>query len=140
MANPRFLSALLLLCLAAPAAPAPTKGGAQSERKAILAALRVPVQKELKKSVVFKVDHLKTRGGWAFMTGVPLQPGGKKMDYRGTPYQAARDEGVFDDWVCALLRKKNGKWTVTRYEIGATDVVWSGWDRRYKAPSDIFPR
>lgn len=44
------------------------------ERKAILRALRVPVQKELKKQALFKVDHLKVQNQWAFMRGVPACP------------------------------------------------------------------
>ena len=134
------------------AAPADTSGRARrrprapaahalsAERARILNALRVPVAKELKRPVVFRVDHLKVRGDWAFLRGVPRQPGGKPMEYRGTPYEQARKEGVFDDWICALLRrdKKSGKWRVVRYVIGATDVSWSGWDVLFKAPSAIF--
>ena len=59
------------------------------ERKQIMDALRAPVEAALKKSVEFKVDHLKVKNGWAFMRGVPKQPGGKKMNYKGTEYQSA---------------------------------------------------
>ena len=109
-----------------------------SERKQILHALRSPVETELKKSVVFKVDHLKVQNDWAFMRGVPQRPDGKRMDYKGTPYEEAIKEGIFDDWVCALLRKVKGKWQVVRYAIGATDEVYEGWDKEYKAPIEIF--
>jgi hypothetical protein len=98
----------------------------------------VPVQNKLKKDVIFKIDHLKVKDGWAFMRGVPQQPGGVAMDYRGTVYAQAQKDGVFDDWICALLRKRNGKWQVVRYVIGATDVAWEGWDRQYRAPKAIF--
>src|ERR1044072_3902091 len=73
-----------------------------SERKALMDALRVPVEKDLNKKVVFKVDHLKVQGDWAFMRGVPQQPNGARMDYRGTAYQQAIKAGFFDDWICAL--------------------------------------
>ena len=108
------------------------------ERKQILDALRHPVEKELKKAVVFKVDHLKVLNDWAFMRGVPQLPGGKRMEYEGTPYEEAIKEGMFDDWVCALMRKEEGEWRVVRYAIGATDVVNEGWDTEYKAPTEIF--
>jgi hypothetical protein len=108
------------------------------ERKQILDALRPSVEIELKKSVVFKVDHLKVLNDWAFMRGVPQRPDGKRMDYKGTPYEEAIKEGVFDDWVCALMRKEKGRWRVVRYAIGATDVVYEGWDKEYKAPAEIF--
>jgi len=108
------------------------------ERKQILDALRSPVESELKKPVVFKVDHLKVSRDWAFMHGVPQQPGGKKMNYTGTSYEGAIKEGLFDDWICALLRKEKGKWRVVRYAIGATDAPYDGWDKELNAPSDIF--
>jgi hypothetical protein len=132
-----------LLCCAARASAqrnqphTPPSGSA--ERTAILDALRAPVQKELKRAALFKVDHLKVQNGWAFLRGVPRQPGGKPMSYRGTAYQRAREDGVFDDWICALLRRQpGGKWRVVTYVIGATDVVYEGWDRQYKAPPAIF--
>jgi hypothetical protein len=108
------------------------------ERKQMMDALRAPVEKALKKSVEFKVDHLKVKSGWAFMRGVPQQPGGKKMNYRGTEYQSAIEDGVFDDWICALLKKENDKWKVVRYVIGATDVVFDGWDKEFGIGSEIF--
>ncbi len=89
---------ILLLTLSAQAGAqqgrpqTPPPGSA--ERAAILEALRAPVQKGLKKKVVFKVDHLKLQNGWAFLRGVPQQPGGKPMDYRGTPYQRAKQDGL----------------------------------------------
>lgn len=107
-------------------------------RKAVLDALRVPVEKELKRKVVFKVEELRVVGGWAFVRGVPQQPGGKAMDYRGTPYEQRENEGAFDDGFSALLRQKAGKWTVVVYNIGATDVVWADWPEKYKAPPELF--
>jgi hypothetical protein len=114
---------------------------ARGERKAILAALRAPVQRELRgRSVVFNVTHFQTRDGWAFLTARPQQPNGRPMNYRGTKWQAAINNGVFSQSVSALLRKQpNGRWRVVTYNIGATDVVYAGWPRRYRAPRDIFP-
>jgi hypothetical protein len=108
------------------------------ERKQIMDALRAPVESALKKSVEFKIDHLKVKSDWAFMRGVPRQPGGKKMDYKGTEYQSAIDEGLFDDWICALLKKEKGKWKVAAYVIGATDVPYEGWGKEFGIGSEIF--
>jgi hypothetical protein len=108
------------------------------ERKAIMDALRTPVERELRRRVIFKVDHLNVQDGWAFMRGAPLQPDGAPMDYRGTPYQQAMDNGAFDDWICALLHRRGGEWRVLQYVIGATDVVYEGWDHRFGAPPAIF--
>ena len=129
---------LWLNCNPVPQSVAHTLHTKDPERKLILNALRLPVEKELKQKVVFKVDHLKVQGGWAFLRGVPRQADGGTMDYRRTKYQGLKEGGVFDDWICALLREREGKWVVVRYVIGATDVVYEGWDQEFKAPAAIF--
>lgn len=47
-------------------------------------------------------------------------------------------DGVFDDWLCALLRRREGRWQAVVVEIGATDVPRVGWSEQYEAPRDIF--
>jgi hypothetical protein len=115
-----------------------TPAPGSAERKAVADALRAPVEKELKQKVIFKIDHLKVSGDWAFLRGVPQRPDGDRVDYSATAYQQRIEDGVFDDWICALLRKRAGKWQVVKYVIGATDVAYEGWDDEYKAPSAIF--
>lgn len=132
-----YIVGIIALCASVFAQTYTPKAGSL-ERKALMEALRLPVEKELNKKVVFKVDHLKIQGDWAFMRGVPQQPNGKAMDYRGTPYQEAIKEGMFDDGICALLRKDQGKWKVITYQIGATDVPWVTWSEEHKAPAIIF--
>lgn len=136
-----FVSALVIVAAAAGAAwaqEAHTPAPGSAERKAVADALRAPVERELRQKVVFKLDHLKVSGEWAFLRGVPQRPGGGKIDYSATPYRQRIADGVFDDWICALLRKRAGKWQVVKYVIGATDVVYEGWDEEYHAPSVIF--
>ena len=136
-----FLPALFIALAAAGVASAQetrTPAPGSAERKAVADALRAPVEKELRQKVVFKIDHLKASGDWAFLRGVPQRPGGGKVDYSITRYKQAIEDGVFDDWICALLRKRAGKWQVVKYVIGATDVVYEGWDEEYNAPSAIF--
>lgn len=116
-----------------------TPGKASAERKAIANALRVPVEKKVKQSVVFKIDHLKVQDGWAFLLGAPRRTDGGQIDYSQTEYAEAKREGMFDDNIMALLHKVNGKWQVVEYIIGATDVAYIGWDEKYHAPSAIFP-
>ena len=115
----------------------PDKGSA--ERKAISDALRVPVERKLKQEVIFKIDHLKVQSGWAFLLAAPRRPDGSRLDYRDTPYADAYNAGMFGDDVMALLHKVGGQWRVVQYVIGATDVAYLGWDRKYRAPSAIFP-
>ena len=131
-----FLALFLCQALAQHQPHTPERG--TTERQAITDALRVPVQKQLKQKVIFKIDHLKVYSGWAFMKGVPQQSSGGALDYRGTSYQKAIDAGAFDDGIVALLRQRGGKWQVVRYVIGATDVPYVDWDRKYHAPSEIF--
>jgi hypothetical protein len=115
----------------------PDKGS--PERKAILDALRVPVEKKLKQPVVFKIDHFKVQNGWAFLLAAPQRPDGGAIDYRDTVYQEAVDAGAFDNGVVALVHNMNGKWKLVQYVIGATDVPYVDWDKTYRAPRGIFP-
>ena len=131
---------LLLACAAGASAQSSTYTPAPGspERKAIADALRAPVERELKQKVVFKIDHLKLKDGWAFLRGVPQKPDGGEVDYSSTPYRQRIEDGVFDDGIVALLRKRTGKWQVVKYVIGATDVPYVTWDKDYKAPAAIF--
>lgn len=115
-----------------------TPAAGSAERKAIMDALRVPVEKKLKQKVIFKVEHLKVLNGWAHLRGEPLQPNSKPINYRGTEFQEDIDNGAFGGGVYALLRKKSGKWKVVTFNIGASDVVWDTWDEDYGAPLAIF--
>jgi hypothetical protein len=114
----------------------PEKGSV--ERKAIADALRAPVEKRLKQPVIFKIDHLKVQNNWAFLNGRPQQSDGSAIDYTNTVYKDAVDSGAFDDGIVALLRKVKDKWTVVQYVIGATDVPYVEWDKKYRAPKAIF--
>lgn len=115
----------------------PEKGSA--ERTAILAALRVPVEKELKQKIQFSVEHFNSNGIWAFLGGDPQNMNGGKPNYKGTPYQEAIDADMFDNNFFAILKKTGGKWKVVAYAIGCTDVCYAGWWKQYKAPKAIFP-
>lgn len=109
------------------------------ERMAIMNALRVPVEKELKQRVQFTITHFKVTDTWAFLNGEPLNLKSAKPDYAGTPYQKAIDAGAFDNNYQALLKKTAGKWKVVTYMIGCTDVCWLDWEKKHKAPTVIFP-
>ena len=109
-----------------------------AERKAILGALRMPVERELKQKIVFAADMFKVQGNWAFISGTPQKPGGSRPDYRGTIYADAVDSGAFDNNFFALLKKAGGRWKVTKFAIGCTDVCYEDWWRRYGAPKAIF--
>jgi hypothetical protein len=73
------------------------------------------------------------------MTGLPRNAKGKLLDYKGTDYEQAIKDGLFDDGMCALLKKEKGKWKVVAWALGSTDVPWDGWDKEFKAPRALFP-
>jgi hypothetical protein len=109
------------------------------ESKAILNALRVPVEQKLGQKVLFVVDGVTVQDGFAFVAGRPVQPSGADIDYAGTPYAEQVQAGAFDDAIYALVRWTGGSWKVLTYNIGATDVAWSPWAAEYGAPAAIFP-
>jgi hypothetical protein len=121
----------------AQAAYTPSKGS--PERAAILSALRVPVEKELKQKIQFSVENFKVQGNWAFLSGEPQSMSGGRPNYKGTQYQSAIDAGAFDNNFFALLKKTGGKWKVVTSAIGCTDVCYLTWWKDYKAPKAIFP-
>ena len=112
--------------------PTTPKAGS-AERKAIMDAMRVPVQKETKYPVIFKVDSLKMQGDWAFYSGNALHKDGKPIT-----------QDFLWGEMAALLQKqktKHGKkWKVLHWGF-ATDVgVCEESKRKYpQAPRGIFP-
>lgn len=130
-----FLVALTALSASAQSVYTPGKGS--PERKAILDALRVPVERDLKQKIVFVTDTFNVQGSWAFVSGRPTKPDGSNPDLRGTAWEDAED--MFDNNFFGLLRKTGGKWKVTTYALGCTDVCYADWWRRYRAPKAIFP-
>jgi hypothetical protein len=115
-----------------------TPKAGSAERKAIMDALRVPVERDVHQSVIFVVTKLNVERGFAFVITQPQRPNGKRIDYRHTKYADAQESGAFDDQAIALLKKRGSRWRVLVYNIGATDVVWEDWGKRYGAPSAIF--
>jgi hypothetical protein len=115
----------------------PEKGSA--ERKAILDALRVPVEKELKQKVQFAINDFKVSGNWAFLSGEPQDASGSQPNYDSTQYREQVEAGMFDNNFFALLKKNGGKWKVVTHAIGCTDVCYATWWKDYKAPKAVFP-
>lgn len=138
----KCLLPVLLFCashLAAAQSEVLTPNPGSPLRVALMDAVRMAVEPELKQNVVFKIDHLRVENDWAFMRGVPQKPDGGPIDYKQTKYQAAIREGMFDNNICALIHKKaNGEWRVVDFALGATDVPWVGWADQHGAPKTIF--
>jgi hypothetical protein len=131
------IAVMLTTSLLAQTAYEPPKGS--PERKAILDALRTPVERDLKQKVVFVADNFKVHGNWAFIAGTPQGANGDAPNYRGTQYYDAFESGAFDNNFFALMRKTGGNWKVRTYAIGCTDVCYADWWSRFRAPKAIFP-
>jgi hypothetical protein len=132
---PLFLLLVATTATFSQSAYTPDKGS--PERKAILDALRVPVERDLKQKIVFVTDDLKVQGIWAFVSGRPTKPDGSSPNLAGTEWADAED--LFDNNFFGLLRKSGGKWRVVTHALGCTDVCYLDWWSRYKAPKAIFP-
>lgn len=134
-----ILIAISIFAVGAFAQTAYTPAKSSKERAAILNALRVPVERELKQKIQFSVAHFKISGNWAFLSGDPQNSRGGKPNYKGTEYQEAIDADMFDNNFFALLRKSGGKWRVVKYLIGCTDVCYATWWKEHKTPKAVFP-
>lgn len=111
-----------------------------TERKAIMDALRKPVERDLNRPVLFQVpppSDFRVQRGWAFLTARLRKPDGAPMDFRGTRYAANRE--FRSDSVNALLHRTQGHWHVVTFVLCPTDVEWGTWRRKYHAPPAIFP-
>ncbi len=115
-----------------------TPGAGSVERKAIMNALRVPVQRDLRMPVIFVVSSpshdLRVKQGWAFVVAEFRHSNGDPMG------PAFFDHGGMDNSASALLHRVGGQWRVVTHNTGATDVVWENWGRTYHAPPGLVPR
>jgi len=133
----RFL--VLWLSIAATlfgADPVKTPPIGSPERKAIMDALRGPVEAELGQAVIFKVDFLRVNSEWACMNGTPLRPNGSRIDHRNARAREAL-QGVASEDVAALFKKVRGVWQLVTFNIGHGDPVWMNWESQFGAPRSI---
>ncbi|HEV7587556.1 MAG TPA: hypothetical protein VGO40_05450 [Longimicrobium sp.] len=138
----KILGLALVLALSAGQAQAQrvhTPAAGTPERRLLMDALRLRMQRELNRPMIFEVRQLRVLGGWAFAEVVPKKPDGSAFDYRGTPMEQRRRDGVLDEASVALLRRVGGTWRVVRLAIGPTDVAWWGWEKETGAPRAVLP-
>ncbi len=141
----RAALALGLVMLAAGAAVSPaaaqvtTPPRGSAERAAIMDTARDPVKRRIGKPVIFVVKKLRVLGDWAFLEAEPRNSDGSRVDYKGTPFEEDERAGAFGGLVHALLRKVDGRWHVATLVIGASDVPYVDWWRRFGAPRAVLP-
>ena len=113
---------------ASAAAHTPPPGS--GERKAILDALRVPVERTYHERIVFVVERLKVGAGYAYADVGAQGPDGKP------PQELA---GMAGD-VSALLRKQGGRWKVLKWgSYGGMDLIFECRKKYPKAPRALYP-
>ena len=115
-----------------------TPAAGSQERRQIMDVLRVPCKRDLDQEVIFKVHRLNIVGDWALVFVTPLQPNGKRIDYRKTKYRQASEAGMFEAGGEALLRRRAGQWTLVKWRFGATDTEVGEWIEKYRIPKSIL--
>ena len=101
-------------------------------------ALRVPAEKDLGRSVIFKVDRLRVAGDWAYARVSPTLPNGGAIDYSKTKYRKQVEFGAFDPQAEALLRLEDNGWKVLEWVFGRTDVASVTWGEKYRIPKSLL--
>jgi hypothetical protein len=122
-----FFSFVAVLCcvsalLAKPYSPRP----GSAERKAILDALRVPIQREAGQTIVFYGVNIKVEKGWSWVSAISKDKTGKKL-----PLGDLATQG--------LLHKVKGRWRVEHWGVsGDISVVCAAAKAYPQAPRSLF--
>ncbi len=111
---------------------------ANADRAVLLEAARTPLEADLGKPVKFLVDRLKVSGDQAFLLATMQDGEGRPLDYAGTRLASAAAQGFVSHRYAALLARREGSWDVVTSAVGPTDVAWSGWAAKYRAPVELF--
>jgi len=127
-----------MLCANAFAQGAYTPKPGSAEREAIMDSLRAVAKKDLGRTVIFKVDHLRVVGDWAFARVSPSLPNGEEIDYTKTKYRKLVELGAFDPQAETLLRQTLKGWDVVEWRFGATDVESVLWVQKYDLPKSLI--
>lgn len=131
MSTLKSMAAVLPLSAAAALAASP-------EAPAVLQATQAAALAELKVPLTLSPQTTRVSGTWAFVIAELRQPGGQPFDYAGTPQAEAAREGYLSRQCVALLSRRDGRWQVLELRLGATDVAWSGWAAKHRAPAALF--
>jgi hypothetical protein len=103
-----------------------TPAAGSAERKAILDALRVPVQREAGQKIVFYNVTIRVENGWAWVLAVSKDKTGKKMPLGDTMTQG-------------LMHKVKGRWRVEHWGLSSDISVACAAAKAFpKAPRAIF--
>lgn len=100
-------------------------------RKAILDALRKPVEKDAGEKVIFYDVTVKVRNGWAYVSAMGRDTKGRKLK---------RWDVNIDPTTTGLLRQSGMRWRVLSWGAGTgMDAVSEARLKFPQAPKSIFP-
>ncbi len=116
-----------------------TPKSGSAERRTVLDAARVPVEKDLAQPIVFQVKTLRVSKEWAFVHGTPVRPDGGAIDYSKSIYAQDVKDGAFGGEAAVLLARSGAGWRLVTYSVGFSDVVWDTWDEEFGAPAWLWP-
>jgi len=128
----RVVLTFLLLCCATPALAEPRDVAVGDPmRRALLDAIRPQAEEVLGAPVLFRVIELMVEGDRGFARLYAERPDGVAIDLATTP--AVQEMGwsldLFDGPRFEVFyHHQNGAWGVVRWEVGATDAWWFGYD------------
>lgn len=114
-------------------------GSGDPDRRAILDALRVALERELQQSVKFEVSTISAASSFAAVQADAVNPNGGHIDYSRTPKYAAYAEetgGYLD--LSALLHRENGQWRVSAWTVGASEDFNDACVSQFHAPAEIW--
>lgn len=130
--------AAMLTGTALAAQPVVTPPPGSAERKTLLDLLRPRVEAQIGFPVIFVVETLHASGDWAFAVAEPRRVGGGQIAVSETRLSKARPVDTIDGLRTeALFHKTDGRWRLSQYAIGATDVWYEPYCRT--APKGLIP-
>gem|GEM_PF-620886 len=137
-----FLGSLLSTVIPMSALSASSSAAPQvvdtAKRDAIVAASLVPAEKDLAAPVRLGVRSVTSDGDWAFVLADLENPDGKPFDYAKSSRAEEAKQGLVSHRYAALLRVRDGRWTIVASRVGPTDPAWLAWSEKYGAPQRLF--
>jgi hypothetical protein len=109
-----------------------------AKRDAIVTASLAPAQQALGAKVRLGLRSVASDGDWAFVLADLQEPGGAPFDYSKSALAEQAKQGLVSHRYAALLRQRDGRWTIVTERVGPTDPAWLAWSDKYGAPKDLF--
>ena len=108
------------------------------DRMTLIKPARAEAERQLGRPVELEVSSMLYKHSWVFLFSTMVDKEGNPIDLTGTKLEEAAQACVASRVFCALLKWDADRWKVVASCLGATDVAWSGWDRKYHAPPEKF--